>query len=485
MRIVLINPAWTKVFGVFSKIGYQASSFPPLGLCYLASLARQNGHDVKLIDAEIERMDMSQIVKEAVSFSPDVIGMTATTPVFHIAKELAGELKKITNAPILIGGRHVSYYKEKILDENFDFVFIGEGEKSFIQFLDCLERKKDLASVKGIAFKIAGKDLFTGDPEQFTNLDELPFPARDLLPMDKYVTNTVYHGRLNYTTIFMSRGCPFQCVYCAAPKLSGTSVRWFSLSHVMKEIEDVMHNSNVRHFYFFDDTLTLDRKYILDFCKEIDRRKLRFTWEGCTRTNLIDEDLIAAMAGAGLIRISFGLESADPEVRKIIKKEIPLETVEKAHKITARYNVETIDSSMLGLPGETQEKVWKTVNFIRNARSIQHSTFSIAMPYPGTEFYDMAKKGEHGLRLHTEDFSKYQRYDSAVLTVNDMEPSDIIMLQKLGLLKIYIAPFRIKQIIRRFDLWTMLAPFLAAIAALARYACVVFTKFFHRDKNRT
>lgn len=477
MKIALISPAWTTVFGPFSKIGTQAANFPPLGLCYLASLAREKGHEVKVIDAEVEMLGTERIADIISDFSPDLIGISSTTPMFHIARALAERLKKVSKAPIAVGGPHVSYYKEKVFDENFDFLCVGESESYFNEFLNCLEKGGDFSRVKGIVFRSGDKDVFTGNAQGAWELDTLPFPARDLLPVRKYMTNTVYHGRLNYTSILMSRGCPFKCVYCAAPSLSSEKVRWASPGRTLDEIEHVINSTGIRHFIFLDDTLTLKRSHIMEFCGEIEKRGVNFTWEGWTRTNAIDDELVSRMARNGFIRVSFGLESSDSEVRRIIRKELPLDSVRKANKLTAKYGVETLNSAMLGLPGDTKEKVWKTVGFIRNEKSIQHATFSIAMPYPGTEFMEMAKKGEHGLKLHTEDFSKYQRYGSAVLSVGDMTPGDIIRLQKLALLRIYFTPFRIRQIVRRFRFLPLVRPFLLALLAAMAYPFINLIKF--------
>ena len=217
--------------------------------------------------------------------------------------------------------------------------------------------------------------------------------------------------------------------FCST-SIYGNRVRRRSTGNVISEIKHIIYDMGIDHFYFLDDTLTLDRRYILDLCDEVEKEGLKFTWEGGTRANLIDEELIARMAACGLIRISFGLESADTEVRGIIKKEVPLESYVAANELTNKYGIETINSVMLGLPGDTYGSIEKTISFVRNSRAIKHATFGIAMPYPGSEMYEMALKGEHGLKLETQDFSKYQRYNSAVMTVNGISPDELLRLQK-------------------------------------------------------
>jgi radical SAM superfamily enzyme YgiQ (UPF0313 family) len=190
---------------------------------------------------------------------------------------------------------------------------------------------------------------------------------------------------------------------------------------------------------------------------------LKFTWEGGTRANLVDEELIREMAECGLIRISFGLESANSRVRDIIKKGVPIESYVSANELTNRYGIETINSVMLGLPGDNYSSIEETISFVRRSKAIKHATFGIAIPYPGSKMYDMALNEEHGLKLETHDFTKYQRYNSAVMTVNGISPMEMRRLQKKGLLKIYLVPWRIVPILKRFGVKSLIKPFFSAL----------------------
>ena len=341
---------------------------------------------------------------------------------------------------------------------------IGQCEGTFGDFLVAIEMKKDILKVPGIIFRSHGKNVFTGENPQVVNLDEIPLPARGYLKADLYKVGTL-RGRKRYTSIMTSRGCPFKCVFCST-SVYGKRVRRRLIENVIKEIKHIIYDLGVDHFYFLDDTLTLDRKYILELCDEIKKQGLKFTWEGGTRANLVDEQLISRMAECGLIRISFGFESADIGVRRIIKKEVPLESYVIANRLTNKYKVETINSVMLGLPGDTYESIKKTISFVRRSRPIKHATFGIAIPYPGSEMYDMALKGQHGLKLETQDFSKYQRYNSAVMTVNGISPEELLRLQKKGLMKIYLVPWRIIPVLKRFGFWSLVNPFLSASAEI-------------------
>lgn len=466
MKILFLFPRWTYIFGVFSRIAKQTSGFLPLNIAYLAAIAEKAGHSVKIVDGEAEELTTEVLLRKVREFSPDLIGLTCTTPLFHAVKELASKIKNGFDIPIMVGGHHVSLLREKALEDCFDFLFVGESEISFAEFLECYEQGGDLSAVRGLLFRRSGQTVFTGEAGRIQDLDTIPFPARYLLRSDRYKLGTL-RGRVQYTSIMMTRGCPFECIYCANI-VSGRQVRRRSIKNVADEIEQVINDFGTRHFYFVDDILTLSKEYALGLCNEIDKRKLRITYEGSTRANLFDEELAQRLAKTGLIRISFGLESADPNVLKIIKKDIPLESYIQANRLTNKYGIETINSVMLGLPGEDRQSIQRTISFLCRAKDIHHATYSIAMPYPGTEFYEMARKGEYGLTLQSEDFSKYQRYGSAVLSIYDISPDDLLYFQKLGLLKIYLCPWRIVPMLKRIRLAAIVIPALSTLWELFR-----------------
>lgn len=200
----------------------------------------------------------------------------------------------------------------------------------------------------------------------------------------------------------------------------------------------------VRHFYIVDDVLTLHEEHILEICDLIKQEGLKITFEGSTRANLVNEAAVKRMVEAGLIRLSFGLETIDSEMRKTMKKKVPLQHYVTANKILNDHGVEALNSVMIGLPGETRETVKKTLDFLANTREVKQANLAIAVPYPGTELHQMAAAGEHGLKLLSDDFAKYRRYGTAVTEVNGLTPQDLVELQNEGFVKIYSAPWRWK-----------------------------------------
>jgi radical SAM superfamily enzyme YgiQ (UPF0313 family) len=159
---------------------------------------------------------------------------------------------------------------------------------------------------------------------------------------------------------------------------------------------------------------------------------------------------------------------------------VPLESYTTANRIANKYGIETINSVMLGLPGDTRETMAATIRYLRNTRELKHSTLSIAMPYPGTELYEMARRGEHGLKLLSDDFSRYQRYGSAVMEVNGISPGELLRLQKIGLLKIYAVPWRLASSLRRVGLRALIVPGIQAVLAFLRESATSWGRFLLR-----
>ncbi len=442
MKILLLYPTWTGAYGLFGHFARRNSTWPPLNLALLAAIAERHGHEATILDGEAEHISLDDMVRQAVEQKPDLIGFTCTSPFFHLSKAVAEGIKRLApQIPIAVGGPHITIMKEQALLEPFDYAFIGEAEESWPQFLNAYEQGQDISCVAGVIFRRDGAVVSTGQPADITNLDELPIPARHRLHMPHYKLGTL-RGRLPFTSIQTMRGCPWKCIFCASEALKTTEMRVRSPRSVVTEMKQVVETFGTRHFYIVDDVMTLWKDHILEICDLIDQEGLTITFEGSTRANLVEEEVIARLVKSGLIRLSFGLETVDPEIRKTMKKQVPLEHYVKANGICNKYGVEALNSVMIGLPGETRDTVRATLKFLRQAREVKQANFAIAVPYPGTEFHDLAVKGEKGVRLMTEDFSEYRRYGSAVTTVGDLTPTDLIDLQNEGFVSIYSAPWR-------------------------------------------
>ncbi len=466
MKIALICPTWTEDLGRFAKLAKKRNSQPPLGILYLAAVAEKRGHDVNVIDADVEDFNMETLTEHLCQNNYDIIGITATSPIFHKAVQLAESLKKTSSkAPILIGGEHINIFKGEAFNNCFDFAFYGESDYTFDEFLDFVENgKSDFESIKGLIFRKDAEKVVNSPRERIADLGELMFPSMHLLKRNVYIMTFATHKKREYIPIMATRGCPFKCVFCSEP-LTNPQVRYRPAQNIVDEMEKWSKALGITHFFFMDSNITLNRKQIKGFCEEILNRNLKVTWEGWTRANLVDKEILTLMKKAGMIRISYGIESGDPRVLKIIKKEVALEDMRNAFKMTEEVGIEPACSVMLGLPGDTKESVMKTIDFVASIPEIRYSNFSIANPYPGTEMYGWSLTGKHGIHLLIKGFSEYRRYDHSPISVNDLSPDDLVRLQKIGLLRMHMTPRRMWAAIKMVGMWNLIPLFLSFIEA--------------------
>ena len=445
MKILFVYPSWTGDYGIIAHFARRAGIYPPLNLALLAAICEREGHEAAIIDGEAEGLHIDKLVERSLLTNPDIIAVTGMSPFYHKTVEFVNKLKKKANIPVIIGGQHFTIVKKEAFDDCFDFGIVGEAEYALPQFLEKWKNGKDFTKIQGLVYRDKNNNICeNGTAEAFNEtLDNLPLPARHLLPMDKYRMGTL-HGRLPFSSIQTIRGCPWKCIFCASEQLSTTKIRMRTPKSTVDEMEHVVNTYGIKHFILVDDVLTLYKDHIFGICDEIIERKLKITFEGSTRANLINQEIAEKLKKSGLIRISFGLESADEEIRKTMNKKVPLKYYTRANKILDDLGVECLNSVMLGLPGETRKTIYKTLDFLKNDKHIKQANFAIAVPYPGTKFHEYAINEEHGMKIIDKDFSKYRRYGNAVTNVGDLSAQDLIDLQNEGFVRIYSAPWRWK-----------------------------------------
>lgn len=458
MRIVFGYPAWTGEYGLFGHFAKRNSTWPPLNLALLAAVCEQAGHEAIILDAEAMGWDKERLAREIIARKPDVVGFSGYSPFFHLSADAALEVKRIAPAlSVIVGGPHVTITREKAMLPQFDYGFTGEAEDSLPEFLNYFSCMKAFVNppVKGLLWREKGGTLRSNGERWVTPdamkksdlagehpLDRLPLPARHLLPMKKYRLGTP-NGRDHFTSIQTQRGCYWNCIFCASDAIKTRRVIMKSPQRVVEEMKDIAARfPYIKHLYIVDDVLLFWPEHILEICDRMDAEGLRFTFESSTRANTVTDELIRRLAKSGLIRLSFGLETIDPKMRVTMGKKVPIEDYPRANRICAEYGVEAMNSLMIGLPGETRETIRHTLEWVSEQRDIKQANLAIAIPYPGTEFHEMALSGAHGLKLLSEDFSEYLRYGNAVTNVGDLSSQDLIDFQNEGFVMIYSKPWR-------------------------------------------
>lgn len=391
LKVLLINPPRlnmikTNVPDIVDDsegIGY----YPPIGLLYIASMAEKvPGCKVGVLDATVDQLDYAQIEEYIRRESPDVVGIQTMTYTLIDSLETAKVAKKVNkNIHVCLGGPHISIYPEETL--NFlevDSVVIGEGEYIFADLLRAIIMRKDLHTVKGIMFKQAGEKIFTGTRGLIDDINSLPFPSRHLTPIKKYWS--ILSQSAPITTIISSRGCPYKCIFCERPHL-GKKFRFRSADNVVNELQGAVE-SGIKGFIFYDDTFTLDRKRVHDICDEVKRRNLNIDWSIRARVDSVDEPMLIKLRSAGCNMIHFGVESGNPEILKVLKKNINLDQVKKAFYWSKKHGIKTLGYFMLGNPTENRQQILETIAFAKKLNP-DYINVSLTTPFPGTELYKM------------------------------------------------------------------------------------------------
>ena len=426
--ITLVNPLSSTE--VISKIDFKT---PPIGLAYLASMLRENGYKVRIVDNVVEKLSLDELVRKIKDSV--VVGITTTTPTFNTALKYAKKIKStLENVFVILGGIHVSFMPYSALKHEFvDAVCIGEGEYTLLEAVERLDRGKSLEGVRGLMYKEDGRIIDNGRRDFIKNLDELPFPAYDLLPLEKY---SILGQKLEHFPLMSSRGCPFGCRYCASSRFMGRMFRARSAENVADEIEWLNDKFGAKYVAFGDDTFTLSKKRVLEFCREIRERGLDVEWSCSSRVDTIDGETIREMKRAGCNCIYYGVESANSQIlNNFYRKRIKLEQVVDAVKKTKENEILTVCSFIIGAPMETREDMMRTLKFSIKLDP-DYAQYSILTPYPGTEIYEeAAKKGW----LLTENFDDYT-CGKPVLKNFYLSPKEISKFLRYCYVRFYLRP---------------------------------------------
>lgn len=438
MKVLFVNPPQTA-----SKYKFMGVIAPPLGIAYMAGVLQENNIDVEILDASAEDMDFKDVEKELLKRKPDLVALTALTPTIGRALETAQVVKEtLPDSIVVMGGYHPTFnFIETLEDENVDIVIRGEGEYIMLNLVQALENQSSLHDVKGIVFEDENSKKIVVNPEAplIQDLDELPFPALNLLPMKKY---RLLDMDTHMTTMITTRGCPMQCSFCSSAAMHGKKIRERSVENIVDEIEYLKTNYDIDTIAFMDDTFTLKKRKVMAICDEILKRNIEIMW-GCTsRVDTLDEKLLKKMKEAGCITIFIGVESADQQQLDNMCKNTTIAKIENAFKIAHKLKIRTIASVALGMPGDTKEIMNKTVKFVHKLKP-NYAIYSLATPYPGTRFY---KEAFEKNLIKIKDWSKYTLITPILETI-DCSLNDMRKIQAKAFMKFYLRPH---YIIRQF-----------------------------------
>jgi len=430
VHVTLINPPQ-----VFSRFQVAAGITPPLGVAYLAGYLREHGVVPTVVDALGEApgrvtrfrgpallrgLDLAQTVA-AVPAETQLIGISNLFSFAYPAVEelMAGLKDRLPHARVVLGGPHPGALWARCLeDANVDFVVSGEGEQPLLELCEHLAGSRRLDDLEAVAFR-RGDELFHV-PQSRTlvrKVEDIPWPARDLLPMENYVSTQEAHGPVTsrWTSILSSRGCPYGCTFCES-----RNTRWRArpAADVVDEIEHCIDRWRIRDFHFEDDNMTISRKRILEMAAELKRRDLEIDWQtpNGIRASVTDEATLEAMKSSGCRHITLAPESGSPRVlRDIVQKgkDFELDQLVDVAELAHGMGMKVAAYFILGLPGEREEDVEMTIDYARRlARAgVDEVGFGLFIPLPGTPLWD-------GLGDRVDDLDLL-----SLLTVDDLDSS--------------------------------------------------------------
>jgi len=389
---------------------------PPLGVSYVAAAFEQAGAEVRIFDYLVSAYTPEKLRAQLDAFQPEVVGSTSVTLNFPGAAQILSTAKRHRPSLVtMMGGPHVSFTAAKTLDAfpGIDLIVSGEGEETISELMAEGMSPATWEKIPGLAFRRNGEVVIT-DPRPFIeDLDALPFPARHLLPLSRYQA-------LGYSiSIITSRGCPYNCIFCLGRRMVGNRVRLRSASRVVDEIEQILAYG-IDRINVADDLFVSNGGRVKEVCNEILRRKLRFAWSAFARVNTVDRETLKLMREAGCDSISFGVETGNSDLLKLIRKGITREQVKEAVSLCGQTGIIAHTSFMVGLPGESPETLEETGSFAASLGSLYGYHF--LAPFPGTTVREEVEK--YDLEILTDDWTRYDA-NSAIVRTSRITPEEM------------------------------------------------------------
>lgn len=413
----------------------------PIGLAYIAAVLEREGYaDIKVLDAftledagltadrpkKYHGLSPEGIRREIADFRPDIVGVSSMYTMYSKgANAVIGIVKEINrNILIVCGGAHATINPEMLLeDKDIDLIVKGEGEQTFLEVVRAYESKGDIYSVEGIIYRKDGRIYETPPRPLIRNLDTLPFPARHYMPMKRYFENTAkssnYYIRHPSATVVTSRGCPGRCIYCCVEKIWGRAWRGRSAVNVADEIELLIKDYGIREVQFTDDCLSADRTRLQEICRELIRRRLDIKWTPPAGIAIwqLNKDLLRIMKASGCYRLTFGLESGDPQTLKFIGKSYSYDYARQVIREANRLGIWTAGTFIIGFPSETKAQIRRTIKFALSSR-LDFAVFYTPIVFAGTQLFEEFRKA--GIAYDPEKTGTDSAYSARFVTDSEL-----------------------------------------------------------------
>lgn len=414
---------------------YHLSKSPPLGISYIASNLEKHGIKVKIIDSPNLGLSHKGVLSQVKRFKPDFVGISVTMQSYKSAKKHLEQFKAaLPNCIFVFGGPIVTFESDKIMKDcrELDFCVRGEGEETMLDLIQTLTAKKSLKKVSGLTWKHEGKIIRNPDRALIPDLDQLPYPAFHLLPMKEYQGSANFGGGKPFATIIGTRGCIFQCSFCAAA-IMWRGQRRRKVNNILDEIEMLVKKYRIRFLHFPDDLFIANKAFVKSFCQGMIERKYNkiITWSCNGRVDLTDREILNNLKQAGCDCVFYGIESGNQKILDAIDKRIKLSQIRKTVKTTHEAGLRVSGSFLIGYPGETKKTIEQTVNLAIEL-DFDYASFHLVVPYPGTRLYKQCLENGWLLSHNWEDYvlDVYGEPNQSVIKLKHIPHEELIKLYR-------------------------------------------------------
>ena len=456
MKVMLACPNDSPLVASISEKG---GISVPLGLAYIGAYIRDLS-DIELVGFDNNALKLSPAEYREVfrSETPDIVAISILTATVYTTWEMARIIKEILpNAVVVVGGMHCSALPENTMEEPaIDYGVMGEGEEAFRELIMAIRDKQDSAGIKNLVFRSHGRVIVNPRRPRMENLDSIPFPNRDLFDNSKYSLNVnrrATSGRS--TTILTSRGCPYGCVFCSK-SVYGRDYKQRSPGNVIAEIK-FLEQSGYGEVLIVDDTFTVDREWVLEFCRLYAYEGLQVRWNCHARVNTIDEEIVRAMKAANCTGMAFGIESGNPAMLERIDKCITLEQAYSAVELCRKHGISSLCSYIFGHPGDTRATMKDTLRTSLTLDS-DFANFGVLIPMPGSKIFDELQ-AQGRVDSHWDRYLGHARKTMS-FSLCECSPTELHAMQRMAFRRFYFRPryvwHKIRQVRSLTALWGLI-----------------------------
>lgn len=426
------------------RAGAWTTVWTPISLATCAAVVRNEGFDVKLSDCVVEDIDFERVERIVAAYRPDLVVMNVVTPAIESDLSTVRLIKRIhPAAQVAVIGIHPTALPDHCFKicPDLDFAVRGEPEYTVRDIARALKSGGDRQRIIGASCRGNGSLIHSPPRPAIADLDELPFPAWDLIDRPRYVMPFSHNSFLLVGT---GRGCPFPCTFCADKTYYGTRLRLRSPRSVVDELERNMREFGTEDFLFWSESFTMNRKFALEVCKEILGRGVRCRWVCNSRVDHVNAEMLRLFKKAGCTMIGYGVESGVQSVLDSIKKGVTLDQTREAVRLTRQAGIGVVAHCVLGFPGETVETITQTIEFLKKL-DVDFAQFYCAVPFPGSDLYEHAQREGW---INTQDWTMFEQ-NFSVLDTPTLKAADVMRLRGLAYRRFYIRPRMVWRTMKR------------------------------------